>query len=470
LACDTGRAPYPHIDFPASCRCLDDVRRRSSLAIDTSYDLAILDQAVWHLSRLEAPASTVSGLSSVLGDHFSPVIVLFAPLYWVAPRPELLIGMQAVLFAAAIFPIFLFLRSRLPAPAALAFSTSAILFWGIQRAASSDVHEVAFAPLLIATAILAMDRRWWRVLWAALVLLVCVKEDLIPFVAGFGIYLAARGDRRIGLALIAFAVTAWLLVMHVAIPAFNDGAQSAYLAPYQTVVTRPFELVSKLVTPTIKLRTIGLWLAPFLFLSLGSPLALLIVPIAVSRLLSDSPLHWGPGFHYSAPLAPLVAMSAGDGLARLMRRLAARGASRDRIAAVTNALATAVLILAAILPGRQPIWRVFAPSLYVERAAHRSSEEALARIHAGESVLAQSAVLPHLSQRQQIFVLGRPAPETDYVVANRDLNPWPARSFDDLQRLLAVKTRSGYLVDFERQGWIVLKRRAGPITPSAAPE
>ena len=437
---------------------------------DTSYDLAILDQAVWHLSRLEAPASTVSGFTNVLGDHFSPIIVLFVPLYWLSPRPELLIGAQAVLFAAAVFPIFLFLRSRLSPPAALAFSSGAILFWGIQRASSSDVHEVAFAPLLIATAVLAMDRRWWRVFWAAIVLLVCVKEDLIPFVGGLGVYLAARGDRRIGLLVIAFAVVAWVAVMMIAIPAFNNGAPSAYLSPYQTLVTRPFELVGRLVTPSIKLRTIVLWLAPFLFLPLASPLALLIVPIAMSRLLSDSPLHWGPGFHYSAPLAPLVAMSAADGLARLMRRMAIGGVSRDRIAVVTNALAGTVLILSAILPGRQPFWRVFAPSLYAQHAAHQSSDEALARIPVNGSILAQSAVLPHLSQRQYCFVLGRAAPDTDYVIANRDLSPWPARSFDDLQQLLAKKARAGYLVDFDRHGWIVLKRRAEPITPSAAPE
>lgn len=39
----------------------------------SAFDLGIFDQAVWHLSRFEAPASTISGFTNILGDHFHPV-------------------------------------------------------------------------------------------------------------------------------------------------------------------------------------------------------------------------------------------------------------------------------------------------------------------------------------------------------------------------------------------------------------
>src|SRR5689334_18858265 len=64
----------------------------------SAYDLGIFDQAVWHLSRFEPPASTISGFTDILGDHFYPIIALFAPLYWVAPHPETLIVAQGLLF------------------------------------------------------------------------------------------------------------------------------------------------------------------------------------------------------------------------------------------------------------------------------------------------------------------------------------------------------------------------------------
>ena len=45
---------------------------------DSSYDLAIYDQAIWHLSRFERPASSIRSLPNVFGDHFHPIIALFA--------------------------------------------------------------------------------------------------------------------------------------------------------------------------------------------------------------------------------------------------------------------------------------------------------------------------------------------------------------------------------------------------------
>ena len=53
----------------------------------SAFDLGIFDQVVWHLSRFEPPASSIRGFSNFLGDHFFPVIALFAPFYWIRPGP-----------------------------------------------------------------------------------------------------------------------------------------------------------------------------------------------------------------------------------------------------------------------------------------------------------------------------------------------------------------------------------------------
>lgn len=45
-----------------------------------AHDLAIFDQAVWHYSRWEAPFSSIKGFS-VLGDHFTPILILAGPFY-----------------------------------------------------------------------------------------------------------------------------------------------------------------------------------------------------------------------------------------------------------------------------------------------------------------------------------------------------------------------------------------------------
>src|SRR5712691_4024522 len=134
---------------------------------DSSYDLAIYDQAVWQLSRFERPASSIRGLPNVFGDHFHPIIALFAPLFWVAPFSLTKKVAQAILLAASVVPVFLFARDRLPYGPALAMCVAYGLFWGMQQTAIFDVHEAAFAPLAVGLLLLAMDRRRWLWFWAA---------------------------------------------------------------------------------------------------------------------------------------------------------------------------------------------------------------------------------------------------------------------------------------------------------------
>ena len=63
----------------------------------SGFDLAIFDQAVWHLSRFEIPASSIRGFPNLFGDHFHPILLVLAPLYRIAPAAETLIVTQAVL-------------------------------------------------------------------------------------------------------------------------------------------------------------------------------------------------------------------------------------------------------------------------------------------------------------------------------------------------------------------------------------
>jgi uncharacterized membrane protein len=420
----------------------------------SAYDLGIFDQAVWHLSRFETPASTISGFSNILGDHFYPVIALFAPLYWIAPAPETLIAAQALLLALSIVPVFLFLRDRLPAQPALMLSAAYALFWGLQSAAAFDVHEMAFAPLAIATAILAADRRRWGWFWTAAVLIVLVKEDLIPILTMLGLLLIVQGERARGGVLAAASLITFVAIVRIVIPAFADSGAFSVGSAYADVIARPWTIPATLVTPSIKMRTALWWLAPFAGLSLGSPVALLIVPLALERLLSSSPNHWGTAFHYSAPLAPILAMSAGDGLARLARRVNA-DATRAR---VLIGAAAACVLLSSLLPGHQPLWRLLSAKTYQQPSEAQTGYEAMARIPAGASVVAQAAIVPHLSRRNLIYMLDAHAPGADYVIAAADLNPWPAARFADVTPLLDERRRRGYTAVFEQDGWLVLRR------------
>lgn len=419
----------------------------------SNYDLAVFDQAVWHLSRFERPASTVSGFSNIFGDHFYPIIALFVPLYWIAPRAELLITAQSLLFALSVIPVFLFLRDRLPPGPSLALAGAYGLFWGLQRAAAFDVHEVAFAPVIIATAILAMDRRRWALFWISAFALTLVKEDLIPLLTFMGVYLVFQGDRKKGAALIATSVAAFVFVVGITIPFFSGGGYN-YGGQYTEFLRRPWTMPAAVMTPPAKLLTALMWVAPFALLPLLSPLVVLLVPFAMSRLLSDIPSHWGLSFHYTAPLAPILAMSAGDAMAKLARRVHDAQLRRR----VIMALSAATVLFSLFLPGNQPLWDLFEPEHYAFTPVHHSGYRAVQHIPRDASVVAQGVALPHLSQREHAFLLGPGAPDADIVIANVALDPWPNHNHDELRRLLDERRGRGYEVVFDENGWIVLQR------------
>ena len=57
----------------------------------SALDTGIFNQAIWHYSNFEAPDSTVKGGLDLRVDHFHPILMLLAPLYWVADEPALLL-------------------------------------------------------------------------------------------------------------------------------------------------------------------------------------------------------------------------------------------------------------------------------------------------------------------------------------------------------------------------------------------
>src|SRR5215475_10169027 len=84
-----------------------------------SYDLVIFDQAVRSYAHFQPGISIIKGVHngfgphfSVLGDHWSPILASLAPLYWIHNGPQTLLVAQAVLFALAIPPLWLFTQDR----------------------------------------------------------------------------------------------------------------------------------------------------------------------------------------------------------------------------------------------------------------------------------------------------------------------------------------------------------------------
>ncbi len=316
--------------------CLDSlILFRRFLA--STFDLVIFDQGIRGYAHFQAPISIARGVSDgegahfmLLADHWSPVLALFAPLYWIYDRPATLLVAQGVLFALAIPPLWAYTRRQLGPGAAYFVCVAYALSLPVMEAVIFDFHEVAFVPVLTAVMVERFDagRRWHGILAAVALLL--VKEDMGLLVAGFGGYLLLTRRRWTGLAFIAGGMAATWVATHLLIPAFG-GSATFYWAYGQfgstlgsallNVITHPLHALHVFITPWVKARTMIGLLAMFGFLPLASPMVVAVLPLLAERMLASGyPLWWQAKFQYDAFLVMMLCCAAVDGAARLQRR------------------------------------------------------------------------------------------------------------------------------------------------------
>jgi uncharacterized membrane protein len=422
----------------------------------TGFDLGIFDQVVWHLSNFDAPASSLKGLGSIFGDHFSPILIAFAPLYWIWSSPVMLLVAQAVLVSAAALPIHAFARWRVGEWPALGIVVGYLLFGGVQQAIWFDFHEVAAAPLLIALAVLAADRQRWAWAVVATLALLTVKEDMSFLVVAFGAYFALLGQRRLGAGVAGAGIGWYFLATSVVIPHFSDGASYTYWsytqlgpnAPHAVlnVVKAPWKLVDVGFSPSEKVKTTAYMFGAFGGLSLLSPLVVLTVPLLAERMLSTNAAYWSTHGHYSLTIAPVLALAAADGLPRAVR-----------VVPVARLAPAAIALLAVALIPAFPLKHLAQPSYYRDAS---DASPALALVPAGASVSATNHLVPHLAHRDDIELVGPHAPRTQVVVADiQDGGKsavFPNSGLAALRRVVAGAP--GYRRAYAAHGVIVLRR------------
>lgn len=297
----------------------------SSLAIvmwrsyySPSWDLGIFTQMLSQYAAGNAPIVDIKGPGfNLLGDHFHPILIVLAPLFWIAPSGLTLMLAQAVLFAASVWPVVSLAFERLTTSGAWLLALSYVLSWGLLNAVHSQFHEIAFAVPFLAFGLV-----WWirgkRIpAIIAIALLVFVKEDLGMTVAAFGvvIWLRDRSETKLALSLIVWGVGWMAYAVLLFLPLFNPGGGYDYTDNVALTQTLTQGL-------TIKIGTVGFLALAAGAIGLRSPFMLLMLPTLAWRFTGDVEGYWDTSFHYSAVLMPIAAVSLIDGAGRAHRSLA----------------------------------------------------------------------------------------------------------------------------------------------------
>ena len=171
---------------------------------------------------------------SRLGSHVDPILVAFAPLWWIWPSPSMLLAAQAIAIAIGALPVFWLARKHLGSErAGLGFALAYLLYPAVQWLTLAEFHPVALAcPLLLfAFWYLDEDRLVPFAVFAGLAAL--TKEEIPLVIAAMGIWYALSRKRyRVGGAIAALARLATAISVSVVLPHFNEGASSSFYDRY----------------------------------------------------------------------------------------------------------------------------------------------------------------------------------------------------------------------------------------------
>jgi uncharacterized membrane protein len=388
-----------------------------------SWDLGIFTQLLRDYASLQAPIVPIKGAGfNLLGDHFHPLLVVLAPFYALFPSGLTLLVLQAALVAVSVFVVTRLAREKLGLLVGILIGLSYAASWGIQNAVAAQFHEIALAMPLLAFSLAALVRRKWlaSAIWAAP--LVFVKEDLGLTVLLIGVVLLIRGAGRIGIALGAWGVGWFAVTTLVILPALSPSGVWQYGGSSNiggSVTHLGATLLSLVTTP--KFETIIFLVLVTGALAFRSPISLVLLPTLAWRFLSSDSNYWGPNWHYSAVLMPIVFVALIDAmvLARRSRHPWFRRYGRVSVA-ITVAFAVG-------MTPQLPLGELGQPSTYALPSNYRQSEAAMALVPDNATVSSDLTFMAYLAPRTTVYWIGNPGnPPTDYVLLNQNSGAWGA--------------------------------------------
>jgi uncharacterized membrane protein len=435
------------------------------------FDLGNMVQAVWStahghpLRMTDLHGEQISRLAA----HVDPILILFAPLWWVWPSPHLLLVVQACAVALGAIPVFLLARKHLASSrAALGFGLAYLLYPATGWLTLNEFHPVALATPLLLFAFWYLDED--RLLAFALFAIAAAscKEEIALVVAGFGIWYALARRRWAAGTAIAFVGAAWAAVaIAIVIPHYNAGAESDFYGRYtevggsaggilRTAITHPLRIAEAALSGR-DLHYLLQLVTPLAALCLLAPLVLVAaLPELAINLLSSTTTQTSIHFHYTAGLIPPLVIAAIFGAKRLSRWTLP----------VAFVLVVAALVgnyrLGPIpgwrhLPGGQTFQATAARVTVHDRVADRAL-----RLIPGDAVVSATNTLGgHLSARGR--VLSFPFIEDSQWIAADETQPGYADRYaptPTATQLAALRRNPEWRLVFEEDGILVFRRRS----------
>jgi uncharacterized membrane protein len=440
-----------------------------------SMDLGIFVQQHWLLSQGLVPFNTVMGMH-MLADHMDWIDLLIAPLLRVAPGPEALLFVQALVVASAVFPLAALGTRLVGAYAGLTAAAAFVLAPDVHMGVMFDYNPSTIGSALLVWAAAAIVTRGPLAALGFALVACAAKENFTLYVAllGFTLPLMRLASWRRGLTIALLALSIFALQISVIFPRYRAGGfrhwefEELGETPKEiaaAVIGHPVRTGELLVDNADKRRGLLLPLLGTGYLGLAEPATLLLLlPNWGERFLSTHRTRWW-GYYYGMPAVAMACL----GMLFAWRRLARAGAGGERLPVY---VLTCVLIAGFFPPYRTPGGNTRSDLYFLRQPnasspADRRTEQALVE-HVGRDpalkVAAQYNLLAHLAERRFIVTLER-AEEADVVALQLNGGTYPMGRHAWKQQLWELDARGHYYVAFCEGSSVALRRKPGVSVP-----
>lgn len=293
-------------------------------------DLSYFDSAVRQLSEFKIPMIW-DMKDPVWSQHFSPILFLFVPFYWLGGGARLLVFFQAAFAVLAVIPLYLFTqklsRSRF---LGLVLALAYVVSGGMQSSIFYGFHEVTFFAFFFFWALYCWQIQKYRCFVLFAILALFVKEEIAFVFLFFGFYLLVLKQWKYGLTAIVLGAL-WYSISFKVIAfyhhggyeywgQFGGGTGGGLIGMMGYALGHPVQFISQFFNdwrkPPMFIEVFGSFgFLPFLW----PPTLLLILPSLMVKLLSsDIPMM--NSFHYSAVISALMPISVVLAISHIVKK------------------------------------------------------------------------------------------------------------------------------------------------------
>jgi uncharacterized membrane protein len=425
--------------------------------LTSGFDLGIYDNLMYNALRghpFESPVLFGPRGGSYIAGHAEFAMLLFVPIYAIAPGPENLLIVQAVLLGFAAVPLYLFAATQISRPASVIVALAYLFFAPLHGPNFYDFHWLPIAIFFHFWLYygIATKRSWLIALMV--VILFAIREDVAVGTAVLGLFLLLTRLRpRLGVALMVLSTAWFALVRFYIMPKagewffhqlykqlFADGDPS-FTSVIRTILTNPVYFVSTLLKETKLVFALHM-LAPLAFIPCRRvPLLLLLLPGFFFTLMTT---EYAPtvsiAFQYTTHWIPYLFL--GIVLALVLMDREPKGALAKRAALATMALCVfshsynfgAVLERSNFIGGFSRIPFTVTPE---ELARYKDLKELTAMIPQSAQVAATDPEVPHVSTRRVTYHIHGSIGAAEYMLIFKShIN---GKSRGPISKLLAEK-------------------------------